>query len=200
MFRSVLIVIAAMSLPVAHSWAADLPLTPAQTEGPYYPVTKPADTDADLTRTGPGPPAKGEVLVLAGKVLDPSGKPFQEARVEVWQTDHQGIYMHPGDDRTGKRDMAFQFYGEARTDAAGIFRFRTIMPAVYAGRPRHIHMKVTPPGGKTLTTQLYFKGDKGLDEDSIVRRLGKAVERVTLTPVKGANGEKTADVVIVVPR
>ena len=78
MFRSVLIVIAAMSLPVAHSWAADLPLTPAQTEGPYYPVAKPADTDADLTRIGLGPQAKGEVLVLDGKVLDPSGKPFQE--------------------------------------------------------------------------------------------------------------------------
>jgi protocatechuate 3,4-dioxygenase beta subunit len=61
-------------------------------------------------------------------------------------------------------------------------------------------MKVTPPGGTTLTTQLYFKGDKGLDEDSIVRRLGKALERVTLTPVKGANGEKIADVVIVLPR
>ena len=74
------------------------------------------------------------------------------------------------------------------------------MPALYAGRPRHIHMKVTPPGGKTLTTQLYFKGDKGLDDDSIVRRLGKALERVTLTPVKGANGEKIADVVIVLPR
>jgi protocatechuate 3,4-dioxygenase, beta subunit len=108
--------------------------------------------------------------------------------------------MHPGDERTGKRDMAFQFYGEARTDAAGIFRFRTIMPARYPGRPRHIHMKVTPPGGKTLTTQLYFKGDKGLDNDSIVRRLGKALERVTLTPVNAANGEKTADVTIVLPR
>ena len=200
MLRGVVAVIAAMSLPAAHGWAAELPLTPAQTEGPYYPVSKPVDTDADLTRVGTGPPATGEVLVLDGKVLDPAGKPFQSVRVEIWQTDHQGIYMHPGDERTGKRDMAFQFYGEARTDAAGIFRFRTIMPAVYPGRPRHIHMKVTPPGGKTLTTQLYFKGDKGLDNDSIVRRLGKALERVTLTPDKGADSERIADVVIVLPR
>lgn len=200
MFRSVLIIIAAISLPVAYSWATDLPLTPAQAEGPYYPVSKLADTDADLTRIGAGPPATGEVLVLDGKVVDPTGKPFQGARVEIWQTDHQGIYMHPGDERTRKRDMAFQFYGEALTDAAGVFRFRTIMPAQYPGRPRHIHMKVTPSGGKTLTTQVYFKGDKGLDNDSIVRRLGKALEHVTLTPVKAANGEETADVMIILPR
>jgi protocatechuate 3,4-dioxygenase beta subunit len=200
MFRRIAIVIATASLPAAYSWATDLPLTPAQAEGPYYPVSKPSDTDADLTRVGAGPPATGEVLVLDGKVLDRTGKPFQGARVEIWQTDHQGIYMHPGDERTGKRDMAFQFYGEARTDAAGVFRFRTVMPALYPGRPRHIHMKVTPPGGKTLTTQLYFKGDKGLNEDWIVRRLGKALERVTLAPAKAANGEETADVVIVLPR
>lgn len=200
MFHSVSIIIAATMLSAAYSWASDLPLTPTQAEGPYYPVSKPADTDADLTRVGIGPPATGEVLVLDGKVLDPSGKPFEGARIEIWQTDHRGIYMHPGDKRTGKRDMAFQFYGDARTDAAGVFRFRTIMPALYAGRPRHIHIKVTPYGGKTLTTQLYFKGDKRLDDDGIVRRLGKAVERVTLTPVKVANGEKIADVVIVLPR
>jgi protocatechuate 3,4-dioxygenase beta subunit len=200
MFRGVAIIIAATSLPAAYAWAKDLPLTPPQAEGPYYPISKPADTDADLTRVGTGSLATGEVLVLDGKVVDPTGKPFQDARVEIWQTDHQGIYMHPGDERTGKRDMAFQFYGEARTDTAGGFRFRTIMPALYPGRPPHIHMKVTPRGGNTLTTQLYFKGDKGLDSDWIVRRLGKALERVTLTPVNAAKGEKTADIVVVLPR
>ena len=61
MLRGVVAVIAAMSLPAAHGWAAELPLTPAQTEGPYYPVSKPVDTDADLTRVGTGPPATGEV-------------------------------------------------------------------------------------------------------------------------------------------
>lgn len=186
-------------LPAA---AVALELTPAQTEGPYYPREKPADIDADLTRIGQGPQAKGEVLVLAGKVVDVDGKPIERARVEIWQTDAQGIYMHAGDGRTGQRDKSFQFYGETTTDAAGAFTFRTILPAPYTGRPRHIHAKVTPPGGATLTTQFYFKGDADLARDGISRRLGKALDSVTLTPVKatGGDGASTATVQIVVKR
>jgi protocatechuate 3,4-dioxygenase beta subunit len=35
----------------------------------------------------------------------------------------------------------------------------TIMPAAYPGRTRHYHVKVQRPGGRLLTTQLYFPGD-----------------------------------------
>jgi protocatechuate 3,4-dioxygenase beta subunit len=189
-----------MLLLSVHAVAAELPLTPAQTEGPYYPTTKPAETDADLTRIGAGPQAKGEVLELDGKVVDPTGKAIEQARVEIWQTDHQGIYMHPGDGRTERRDRSFQFYGEVRTDAAGAFRFRTILPAPYSGRPRHIHAKITPPDGATLTTQFYFKADRELTRDAIVRRLGTAVERVMLMPEKSAQGIHVAPLTIVVRR
>ncbi len=190
-----------LALPLAvAAFAADLALTPAQTEGPYYPVTKPAEADADLTRIAAGPSAKGESFLLDGRVLDIQGKPIENARVEIWQTDHQGIYMHPREPRTGERDKAFQFYGEMRTDATGTFRFRTILPAPYGGRPRHIHAKVTPPGGATLTTQFYFKGDRDLMGDGIVRRLGAALERVTLTPEKNADGVQSASTTLVVRR
>jgi protocatechuate 3,4-dioxygenase beta subunit len=108
--------------------------------------------------------------------------------------------MHPGDRRTGGRDKDFRFYGEARTDAAGGFRFRTVLPGPYSGRPRHIHAKITPPGAKTLTTQFYFKGDGELAGDGTARGLGKALELVTLSPVKGADGVETATVTVVVRR
>jgi protocatechuate 3,4-dioxygenase beta subunit len=157
-----------------------VPPTPAQTEGPYYPVARPADTDADLTRVGNGPPARGEVLTLSGVVRDCTGNPVAGARFEIWQTDHQGIYLHPGDQRTDQRDHNFQFYGELRTDAQGAYRFRTILPGPYTGRPRHIHAKITPPGGATLTTQFYLKGDTDLAGDFIVRRLGRALPRVLI--------------------
>jgi protocatechuate 3,4-dioxygenase beta subunit len=39
------------------------------------------------------------------------------------------------------------------------FRLETLFPAIYPGRARHIHVKVQPPGGRILTTQLYFPGD-----------------------------------------
>lgn len=161
-------------------------LTPAQTEGPYYPRKKPSESDTDLTRIGIGPQAQGQVLVLEGTIIDPEDRPIAGARVEIWQTDHQGIYAHPGDPNTGKRDTTFQFYGETTTTGTGGFAFRTILPGGYGGRPRHIHVKVTPPGGATLTTQLYFKDDADLGRDGIVAGLGKALAGVTLTPVSSA--------------
>jgi protocatechuate 3,4-dioxygenase, beta subunit len=177
-------------------------LTPAQTEGPYYPRKKPAETDADLTRIGTGPQARGKVLILNGTITDPDDKPIAGAMVEVWQTDHQGIYAHPGDPTTGKRDTTFQFYGVTTTAETGGFAFHTIMPGGYGGRPRHIHAKITPPGGATLTTQLYFKGDADLKSDGIVTALGSALDRVTLapTPSEGAGSPLQASITLVVKR
>ena len=99
-----------------------------------------------------------------------------------------------------RRDPAFQSYGEARTDADGRARFTSIRPPAYEGRPAHIHVKLTPPGGPTLTTQLYFADDPGLARDGIARRLGKALDLVTLRPKPDAQGRLEAPVTMVVPR
>jgi protocatechuate 3,4-dioxygenase beta subunit len=42
-----------------------------------------------------------------------------------------------------------------------------VYPGLYTGRTRHIHVKVQPPGGPTLTTQLYFPGEARNASDSI---------------------------------
>ena len=185
-------------LTVAPGWAREA--TPAQTEGPYYPRTRPADTDADLTRIGTGPRAQGQVLELEGLLIDTADKPVGNARVELWQTDHQGIYLHPGDPQVKKRDAAFQGYGETRTDASGAFRFTTIVPGAYEGRPKHLHIKVTPTKGRGVTTQIYFKGDAELARDGIARSLGPALEQLSLTPepVAGGDGAIRARVTLVV--
>lgn len=176
-------------------------LTPAQTEGPYYPRQLPADRDADLTRVGSQPVAKGELLRLAVRVVDPQGVPIEGARVEIWQVDHQGIYLHPGDPGFRRRDPNFQGYGEARSDAAGRSAFTTILPPPYEGRPKHIHAKITPAGGPTLTTQFYFAGDPLLGRDGITRRLGKALDLVTLQPKPLPSGQgQQAQIDIVVAR
>jgi hypothetical protein len=73
--------------------------------------------------------------------------------------DAGGIYDHPGDANTAKRDMGFQFYGAALTDENGLFAFRTLVPARYEPRPRHIHFKVKADGAEVLTSQFYFGGD-----------------------------------------
>ncbi|MBN1453702.1 MAG: hypothetical protein JW963_22000 [Anaerolineales bacterium] len=103
--------------------------------------------------------ATGELLILYGHVLDRNGQPLSGYAVEIWQVDANGIYDHPGDSNTARRDMGFQFYGTALTDDNGLFAFRTIMPARYEPRPRHIHFKVKKDGAAVLTSQFYFTGD-----------------------------------------
>ena len=91
-------------------------VTPAQQEGPYDPVEKPVDRDNDLVdfAGANGVPA-GEILVLAGVVYDAAGRPVEGATVEIWQTDNRGVYDHPGDPGTERRDCSFQFYGVSVT-------------------------------------------------------------------------------------
>jgi protocatechuate 3,4-dioxygenase beta subunit len=146
--------------------------TPAQQEGPYYPVEKPADRDNDLVAlSGAEAAPAGEVLLFGGTVYDAAGMPLENVTIEIWQTDASGVYDHPGDPGTANRDRNFQFYGEAVSDADGRYQFRTIMPGRYEPRPRHIHVKVRVDGDELLTTQFYFADEvraQGADQLMVI--------------------------------
>ncbi|MFI4999926.1 MAG: intradiol ring-cleavage dioxygenase, partial [Reyranellales bacterium] len=110
--RSLLWGTGAVLLPLRPSLAATLAATPSQTEGPYYPVAFPADTDNDLVQVrGQAAQAMGVVLHLEGRVLDGDGHALPGALVEIWQSDSQGLYDHPGQPGRERRDSAFQGYG-----------------------------------------------------------------------------------------
>ena len=100
--------------------------------------------------------AAGELVFVSGRVLDVNGNPLEGASVQFWQTDVSGVYDHPGDRGTDNRDLGFQFYGTALTDAEGTYVFRTIRPGRYEPRPPHIHFKVIWNGTELLTSQIYF--------------------------------------------
>ena len=64
----------APSLPTFAS--SHLIVTPGQTEGPFYPVSLPADMDNDLVRVqGQQAQAMGQVTHIAGRVLNRRGEP-----------------------------------------------------------------------------------------------------------------------------
>lgn len=134
--------------------------TPAQQEGPYYTVNKPADRDNDLVAVAgaSGLPA-GQILELDGTVYGAEGFPLGGITIEIWQTDDNGVYLHPNDPGTNGRDPNFQFYGETVTDSDGRYTFRTIIPGHYEPRPRHIHVKVKDGNQELLTTQFYFANE-----------------------------------------
>lgn len=144
--------------------------TPAQTEGPFYPVSFPADLDNDLVQVrGQAAQAMGTVLHLKGRVLGRDGKPVPGALVEIWQSDAHGIYDHPRQSGRDKRDPAFQGYGRMMADASGTYSFRTLKPVAYPGRTPHIHLKVATGSGAILTSQFYIAGEAQNERDGLYR-------------------------------
>ena len=152
--------------------------TPAQTEGPFYPLVFPKDSDHDLLRNGPLSYAEGQSAWVEGNVSDLAGKPVAGAQVEIWQCDHSGHYHHPGDG--GRADLRFQGFGRVTVGADGSYRFRTLRPVAYIGRAPHIHVKVKLGPRELLTTQLYVAGDPSNASDFSWRRLDQ-VGRAALT-------------------
>ena len=101
--------IAAAFMRVPGVFAQALVSTPEQTEGPYYPITLPLDTDNDLLVINSAiTPAVGTVAYLSGRVLDSSGSPIRNAHLEIWQADNTGAYIHPASMGYARRDQNFR--------------------------------------------------------------------------------------------
>jgi len=167
--------------PAGRLLAADSPLTPTprNTEGPFYPVKKHADQDADLTLVaGRSGRAAGTILYLSGRVTDVRGKPLSGALIELWQANTHGRYDHPNDGSPVPLDPNFQGYGLLRADAEGRYRIKTIKPAPYSGRTRHIHF-IVAGGGTKLTTQMFFPDEKLNDHDGLWRYLDRDQRRAS---------------------
>lgn len=184
-----LVVAPALWLGVRAQPSPTLRATPSQTEGPFYPVALPKDSDFDLLRSGDQNYPKGQSAWVEGTISNLSGKPVAGAQVEIWQCDHDGHYHHPGDG--GKADPRFQGFGRVTVGSDGSYRFRTLRPAAYAGRTPHIHVKVKLGTKDVLTTQLYVAGDAGNARDFLWRSLNDA-DRSALTAsfLPGSDGLK----------
>jgi protocatechuate 3,4-dioxygenase, beta subunit len=154
---------------------AGLIVTPAMTEGPFYPDRLPADRDADLVRVaGRTGAAQGRLLYVSGRVLDAGGRPLPGARLELWQADAHGHYIHSAD-ASASLDANFQGYAALATDAEGRYRIRTVLPGPYSGRTRHLHFNF---GGRSkLTTQMFFEGERANDRDGVYRALDRDERR-----------------------
>lgn len=146
--------------------AAEIPLPPtpachdgddatlAQTEGPYF---KPSSPERfELFEEG----MAGQPIELTGLVLSRTCKPIAGVLLDFWQADAKGEYDNSG----------FRLRGHQFTDAEGRYRLRSIVPGVYPGRTRHIHVKLQPRDGQVLTTQLYFPGESQNRSDGLFRK------------------------------
>jgi protocatechuate 3,4-dioxygenase beta subunit len=170
--------------------------TPAQPEGPFYPLRLPADTNADLTTViGNSKIAFGEIIIVKGVVTDENCNPVKGAIVEVWQACDSGRYNHPSDTSTAKLDPNFQYYAQIKTNSKGEYSYKTILPGKYDAnstwtRPPHIHYKVSLRGYEELITQLYFKGEKLNDFDRILQSLNKDEQSEVVIDFKASATQK----------
>jgi protocatechuate 3,4-dioxygenase beta subunit len=123
--------------------------TPPQTEGPFFTPRSPRRKS--VIPAG----APGTRLTLSGRVLTTGGRPIPRALLDFWQTDARGVYDNSG----------YRFRGHQLTDARGRYTLQTVIPGLYTGRTRHIHVKAQAPRGRVLTTQLYFPGESGNRQD-----------------------------------
>ena len=116
------------------------PTLPNQ-EGPYYLPNTPErysllEDEID-----------GERLIVSGFVVDKNCLPVFRARLDFWQADANGEYDLEG----------YTLRGHQFTDNKGRYYLETILPGLYESRPiEHIHVKIQPPSGIELITQLYF--------------------------------------------
>lgn len=170
-------------------------------EGPFYPTESMRfnDTDNDLVKIeGQVEKAGGEILHLRGLVTDTNGSPVPDVRVEIWQCDVGGKYLHTSDPRKVNYDNGFQGFGYDITGSDGAYYFRTIKPVSYPGRTPHIHVKCIASGKALLTTQFYLQGDSQNTGDSLFRRLSKVdVESVSMDLIAGPDGlETTVNIVV----
>ena len=158
------ILVAGLGIIAARAAANPLEQTADQELGPFYPVIRPHDQDADLTRVaGRRGIASGQRIVVSGRVLDSAGHAVTHAALDIWQANSHGRYDHPGDQHDAPLDSNFQGSAKIVTDSAGRYRFVTIKPGAYpigGGRMRtpHIHFDVMGRAQR-LTTQLYFPGE-----------------------------------------
>jgi protocatechuate 3,4-dioxygenase beta subunit len=125
--------------------------TPAQTEGPYFKPNSPERTSLVT------PGTQGTRLTVSGYVFGLACQPVNRALLDFWQADVNGAYDNVG----------YTFRGHQYTNAQGAFTLSTIVPGLYPGRTRHIHVKVQAPGRPILTTQLYFPNEPRNNTDSI---------------------------------
>jgi catechol 1,2-dioxygenase len=145
--------------------------------GPFHVVASPErELGADIDLDGQGTPC-----VVSGQVRSGDGTPLAGACVDVWQANADGFYdvQRPGE--IPERNLRGMF----SADDDGRFWFRTIVPSDYPipndgpvgrllaatgrhpYRPAHVHLIVSAPGHRPVTTHAFVADSPYLDSDVV---------------------------------
>lgn len=167
--------------------------TPEDLVGPFLPLRY--QGDADLTRVdGRRERARGERILVRGRVTDDRCRPLAGARLEVWQANAFGRYADDRD-RSGRPiDPGFQ--GSALLAAGGDGRYSllTVKPGAYQApggstmRTPHVHFRVSGAGCHDDIVQMYFAGERLNATDENLALLSPAERRRVIVAPGGREG------------
>ncbi|HEY3097455.1 MAG TPA: intradiol ring-cleavage dioxygenase [Methylomirabilota bacterium] len=146
MTRVVLTLVLSLVLAAAAA-AQPSSCTPTKADmlGPFY---KPDAPERAVT---------GHGFVVSGTVRSTRGcAALPGARLEWWSADAGGEYHD-------------ELRATQRSGGDGVFRYETVAPGRYPGRPPHLHVKISAAGHRTLVTQLYPRdGQRAITTDFVL--------------------------------
>ena len=122
----------------------------------------------------------GERIHIIGTVFDGEGQPVNDAMIEIWQPDANGIFNHEADPLHEQADPHFFGFGRAENRDGGVYEFWTVKPA---GRDNHapfINVYIFARGMlRHALTRLYFADETANESDPVLAAL-PADQRSTL--------------------
>lgn len=175
---------------------AALKQTPSQTIGPYFAycltpeqygydlasVTHPQL--ADIT-------AKGEQIIITGKVYDGEGNSCDDSMLEFWQCDSKGKYVATVEEA---KKAGFRGYGRVGTgdNEEHIYKIRTIKPKGIKGQAPYINVIIFMRGMLNHQyTRIYFSDEKEANLKDHVLNLAPKTRRSTLIAKRKSAGGLT---------
>lgn len=160
--------------------------------GPFYRTDSPHFAYGDFVATHKH---GGTEICLYGRVTDADGDPVPGAKIEIWQTDEEGVYDLQ---KNNPDDMDMR--GVFHADKDGNYCIRTIRPRGYlipmdgpvgdmiraqgrhGYRPAHIHFMIGAPGYRELVTALYMSTDDHIDSDTVFGVRGPLITETSVDP------------------
>lgn len=168
-----------------------LPLTPAQTVGPFLHIALRWPDGPLVVPVGtPG------AFWVRGSVYDGEGTPVVDALVETWQADPDGRFDHPDDPRGAQVSAVpgFRGFGRSATDAEGRYEIHTVKPGCLPGpagstEAPHLDVSVFARGLlHRVVTRVYFPDEQAANDADPVLSSVAADRRSTLVATRGRDG------------
>ncbi len=156
---------------------------------PSFVVEKIEKTNNLTKKPGAVAKARGEYLIISGKVIDEQCVPIPNTVITLWQNDSSGYNIN--DYRINNKwqvknpdyDKNFAYSGTVQTDNFGNFSFITIVPKPDVNNQNsssHFNIKVESGKFAKLRTRIYLADNKNNSTDSALIDLQKEINGAEL--------------------